>query len=129
EDDLRVARECTLAFASVREPVLLLDGELRVQQINRAFTDTFAVSPAETVGRPIFELGDGQWEVPALRELLHDLQGKRTSFEGFVVEHDFPRIGRRTMVVDARRIESGRARDHLIVVVIREANARAPAQA
>jgi two-component system CheB/CheR fusion protein len=101
---------------TVREPLLVLDRELRVERANRAFYDTFRVRREETEGRSLEELGDHQWEVPALREALRSLAEDRHGGTGreireFEIEQDFPGIGRRTMVLNARRVwreEQGR---------------------
>ena len=79
--------------ATVREPLLVLDAELRVESANRAFYRAFRVAPAETVGRFIYDLGDRQWDIPALRALLLEKILPRTHVEDFEVEHDFERLG------------------------------------
>ncbi len=93
-------------IATVREPLLVLDGELRVTMANHSFYDLFRVKPAQTEKKFIFELGDGQWNIPALRELLEKILPAKTSFQDFRVEHDFPGIGRKTMLLNARRLET-----------------------
>ena len=80
---------------TVREPLLILDATLRVRSANRAFYQTFHVSPAETEGRLIYELGNGQWDIPDLRTLLEDIVPKSSVFNDFELEHTFPVIGRR----------------------------------
>src|SRR5476649_1973177 len=80
---------------TVREPLLILDKTLRVRSANRAFYQTFHVSPEETEGRLIYELGNGQWDIPDLRTLLEDIAPKSSFFDDFQLEHDFPGIGRR----------------------------------
>jgi signal transduction histidine kinase len=91
-------------FATAREAFLLLDDELRVRAANRAFYDTFRVTPAECEGRVLYELGAGQWDVPALRPLLEEVIPRDGQVRDFAVEHDFPRLGRRTMLLNARRV-------------------------
>jgi two-component system CheB/CheR fusion protein len=90
--------------ATVREPLLILDGELRVEQANRSFYQTFQVALEETRGRVFHELGGGQWDRPDLRAALAEVLAKDSSFQDFEVEHEFPSIGRRTMVLNARRL-------------------------
>ena len=78
---------------TVREPLLILDAELRVRSANRAFYQAFQVSPQETEDRLIYELGNGQWDIPALRTLLEDIVPQSSVFNDFELEHDFPTIG------------------------------------
>ena len=77
---------------TVREPLVVLDSDLRVQGASRSFYQTFNVTRLETEGRLIYELGDRQWDIPALRTLLEDILPEHTDFEAFEVEHDFPRV-------------------------------------
>ncbi|MFO8070894.1 MAG: chemotaxis protein CheB [Polyangia bacterium] len=90
--------------ATVREPLLVLDEDLRILQANAAFYRTFGMSKEETVGHLLIDLGDGQWNIPQLRQLLREILLENTSFEDFEVVHDFDGIGRRTMQLNARRI-------------------------
>jgi signal transduction histidine kinase len=90
---------------TLREPILVLDVALRVNMANRSFYRTFRVKPEETENKLIFELGDGQWNIPKLRALLEEIHSGETQAEDFEVEADFPGIGRRFMIVNARRIE------------------------
>jgi len=92
---------------TVREPLLILDATLRVQSANRAFYQTFHVSPGETEGRLIYELGNGQWDIPDLRTLLEDIVPKSSVFEDFELKHTFPVIGRRVMLLNARKLQAG----------------------
>src|SRR5205823_14608176 len=87
---------------TVREPLLILDPSLRVKSANRAFYQTFDVSAEETVDRLIYELGNGQWDIPALRTLLDDIIPQRSVFDGYELEHNFPVIGRRVILLNAR---------------------------
>ncbi len=93
-------------FDTVREPLLVLDAALRVRSANTAFYQTFRVSQAETEGRLIYELGNGQWDIPALRTLLEDIVPRSSVFNDFVLEHNFPDIGRRVMLLNARRLHA-----------------------
>jgi len=93
-------------FDTVREPLLVLDAALRVRSANTAFYKTFLISPAETEGRHVYELGNGQWGLTALRTLLEDIVPGSSVFNDFVLEHDFPHIGRRTMLLNARRLHA-----------------------
>ena len=78
---------------TIREPLLVLDEALRVISAGRAFYETFHVSREETEGRIIYELGNRQWDIPQLRDLLRDILEKNSVFQGYRVEHDFPGIG------------------------------------
>ena len=93
-----VAHGHTLAEAivdSVREPLVVLDRDLRVIAASRSFYRTFAVEPRNTQGRKLYLLGDGQWNIPALRTVLEDVIPKHRTVEAYEVEHEFPTIGRR----------------------------------
>jgi len=124
---LDVARSTGEALMStIRDPILLLDGDFKVRRANRAFAETFLIDAAEATGRFIFELGDKEWDLPELRRLLEEVLPQRKNFEGFAVDHVFARVGRKRLLVDARRIESGRRREGVILLVIREAATHEP---
>jgi PAS domain S-box-containing protein len=89
---------------TVPSALIVLDRNLNIRSANRAFYQTFRTSPGETEGCHIYDLGNRQWDIPALRTLLESVIPHRASVEGFEVEHDFPTIGRRTMLVNARKI-------------------------
>jgi chemotaxis protein methyltransferase CheR len=89
---------------AIREPLVVLDLDLRVIAASPSFYRTFAVTPRKTEGRLVFELGDGQWNIPGLRALLEDIIPKRRTVEAYEVEHEFPAIGRRVMLLNARRV-------------------------
>ena len=88
---------------TMREPLLVLDNKLHILSANRSFYATFQVEPPEVVGRFIYDLGDGQWDVPRLRTLLESIIPTNTAFDDFEVEHDFEHIGPKTMLLNARR--------------------------
>lgn len=88
----------------VREPVLILDKDLRVMAANDSFYRSFQVEAKDTENRVVYELGNGQWDIPALRKLLEDILPKNTFFKGFEVTHLFPFIGRKVMILNARQI-------------------------
>src|SRR5437763_13453297 len=102
---------------TVREPLLILDATLRVRSANRAFYQTFHVSPGETEGRLIYELGNGQWDIPDLRTLLEDIVPKSSVFDDFELEHTFPVIGRRVMLLNARRLQAGHHGELLVLAM------------
>lgn len=89
---------------TVREPLVVLDDELRVVAASRSFYLTFRVNPDETQGRLLFDLGDGAWDIPKLRLLLGKIIPERGDMEDYEVDHDFPDIGRRTMLLNARKV-------------------------
>ena len=105
EDSLRDALSYTQAIVdTVREPLLVLDRQLRVTTASRAFYHTFAVSPEETLQHFIYDLGDGQWNIPGLRTLLEEVLPQHKAFHDFEVVHRFPTIGRRVMLLNARKL-------------------------
>ena len=90
----------------LREPVMILDNHFRVLAANEAFYSLFQVEKNDTEGKVIYSLGNGQWDIPKLRELLEDILPNDTFFKGFEVEHNFPTIGHRTIMLNARHIYS-----------------------
>ena len=99
-------------IATLREPLLVLNEDLRVVSANRSFYRTFEVNPESTEGRFIYDLGNRQWDIPRLRELLERIIPENNVFEDYVVEHTFPAIGFRRMLLNARKIapeKTGRA--------------------
>ena len=83
---------------TVREPLISLDQDLRVVSVSRSFYNVFKVKPEETVGQLIYDLGNKQWNIPKLRELLETILPQKTTFDNYEVEHDFATIGRRIRV-------------------------------
>jgi len=112
---------------TVREPLLILDATLRVQSANRAFYQTFQVSAEETVDQLIYELGNGQWDIPDLRRLLEDIVPKSSVFNDFELEHTFPVIGRRVMLLNARKLQAGQ-HGELLVLAMEDVTARKRAE-
>ena len=90
----------------VREPVLILDKEFRVMAANESFYRTFQVEAKDTEKKIVYDLGNGQWDIPALRKLLEDILPKNTFFKGFEVAHEFPSVGRKVVILNARQIHS-----------------------
>lgn len=97
---------------SSRDALLILDFNLRVRSANETFYDTFRVDPSDTEGRMVYELGNGQWDIPKLRNLLEDVLPDNDAFDNYEVEHEFPDLGRRTMVLNARRV------DHMQLILL-----------
>ncbi|MEO6196095.1 MAG: chemotaxis protein CheB [Thermoanaerobaculia bacterium] len=104
---------------TVREPLLVLDGKLRVERANRTFYDTFQVRRQETEGRFLYDLGNRQWDVPALREALRSILAEENNeLRDFEVEHKFPQIGCRTMLLSAGRVRrDGRGAEKILVAM------------
>jgi len=103
---------------TVREPLLVLDGALHVISASRSYYQHFRAAPEETVGRPIYELRNHEWDIPALRELLETILPRDRSFEGYSVEQDIPAIGRPNMLLSARRIVSKSGDTQLILLAM-----------
>src|SRR3954462_2439303 len=112
---------------TVREPLLILDTTLRVRSANRAFYQTFHVSAGETQGHLIYELGNGQWGIPDLRTLLEDIVPKSSAFDDFELDHTFPAIGRRVMLLNARKLQAGH-HGELLVLAMEDVTARKRAE-
>jgi chemotaxis protein methyltransferase CheR len=89
---------------TIHEPFLVLDDELRVLAASRSFYETFKVDPRQTQGCLLYDLGDGQWDIPALRVLLETIIPEKTAMDDFQVDHDFPGLGRRIMLLNARKV-------------------------
>lgn len=113
--------------ATVREPLVVLNQNLRVNSANRSFFETFKVAPEETKGKLIYDLGNRQWDIPRLRELLEKVIPESSQFEGFEVEYVFPAIGYKTMLLNARKIHQ-EAREPLILLAIEDITERKQAE-
>ena len=109
---------------TVREPLIVLDADLRVQRATSAFYETFLVSREETQGRLLYDLGNGQWNRPRLRELLGNALFRQEPFHDYEVEHDFPHIGRRTMRLNARRIPRPDPKRRVLLLAIEDVTER-----
>ncbi len=114
--------------ATVREPLVVLDADLRVVSANRAFYRTFQVAPQETEGRHLYELGNRQWDIPELRRLLEDILPQNTEFNDYEVRHRFERIGERIMWLNARRIYREGEKTQLILLAIEDVTEREQAE-
>lgn len=115
----QLARELAEGIVNtVSEPLIVLDAKLQVVSAGRSFYQHFQVRPENTVGRKIYDLGNGQWNIPSLRKLLEDLLPHKQVFDGYVVEHDFPGLGLRRMVLNARSIVTAFGNADLILLVM-----------
>jgi PAS domain S-box-containing protein len=105
---------------TVREPLIALNQDLRVVSVSRSFYEFFKVTPEETVGQLLYDLGNKQWDIPGLRELLETILPEKTSFDNYEVEHDFAAIGRRVMLLNARQIERRMGKERIILLAIED---------
>jgi PAS domain S-box-containing protein len=103
---------------TVREPLIILDNELKVISASRSFYKFFQVSPEETEGQFIYDLGNHQWNIPRLRELLESIIPEKNSFDDYEVEHTFQTIGHKIMLLNARQVytSSGKSKNILLVI-------------
>jgi PAS domain S-box-containing protein len=111
-------------LGSIREPLVVLDSDLKVVKANRSFYQTFNVKPDETEGILIYDLGNRQWNIPKLRELLENILPQNSTFYDFEVEHKFETIGRKIMLLNARRIFSEVNETQLILLAIEDVTER-----
>lgn len=92
-------------FDTVRHPLVVLDEQLRVVSANRRFFQTFRLRPKAVEDLLIYEVGEGEWDIPDLRELLEEILPKNSTFEDFEVDHEFRKLGHRVFLLNARRVE------------------------
>ena len=105
---------------TVAEPLVVLDSALKVVSASDSFYKHFQVEAVETVGRRIYDLGNGQWNIAALRQLLDNVLPAAQTIDGYIVEHNFPGIGPRRMVVNARRIVTAKGQTELVLLTMVE---------
>jgi diguanylate cyclase (GGDEF)-like protein/PAS domain S-box-containing protein len=113
---------------AVREPLLVLDTSLKVTKANRSFYESFKVIPEKTIGSFIYDLGNGQWDIPRLRTLLEDILSRNINFDGYEVEHEFPGIGHKIMLVNAHRILQKETTSQEILLAIEDVTERRHAE-
>jgi two-component system, chemotaxis family, CheB/CheR fusion protein len=107
-EELKQARDYANAIIeTIHGPLVVLTGQMRVRTANKAFYDFFKLNPEETEGQHIHDLGNGRWDIPALNTHLRQIFPKKIHFEDFEINHDFPGIGNRTMIVNAHRLSFG----------------------
>lgn len=102
---------------TLREPIIILDKDLRVIVASRAFYDTFNVKYEQVHGKIFFELGNGEWNIPALHTLLEQVIPEKTTVEGYEVDHNFERLGSRIMIISAREIKFGNRRQNIFLSI------------
>ncbi|MBM9511912.1 sigma-54 interaction domain-containing protein [Desulfogranum marinum] len=111
-------------LGAVREPLVVLNADFRVVKANQAFYTIFDVNPDETEGTIIYDLGNRQWDIPRLRELLESILPQNTVFDNFEVEHTFDNIGFKIMHLNARRIYNNENETSLILLSIKDVTVR-----
>jgi formate hydrogenlyase transcriptional activator len=119
EETFEKAQEYTESIVkTIREPLLVLSADLKVISANQSFYQTFKVTPKETEGKFIYSIGNHQWNIPALRKLLEEIVPRNAHFNDFEVDHEFPAIGRKTMLLNARRIyREGEGTDMILLAI------------
>ena len=123
--EITEAREYAEAIIrTTRDSLLVLEADLTVHSANEAFYQAFSLSPAQTEGRLIYELGDGQWNFPKLRELLEEIIPRNAFFTGFEVTHTFEKLGARTLLLSARMLNDPGGRPRRILLAIHDATER-----
>ncbi|HSF08433.1 MAG TPA: PAS domain-containing protein, partial [Nitrospirales bacterium] len=111
---------------TVRQPLIVLDGQLRVVTANQVFFETFHLSPAEVEHRHFYEVGECEWDVPALRRLLEEILPQNSTFQDFLVDHTFARVGRRVFALNGRRLEQETGDSRLILLVMEDVTQKKP---
>jgi len=111
-------------LGSIREPLVLLDSDFKVVKANNSFYRTFKVKPEETEGILIYDLGNRQWDIPKLRELLEEILPQNSTFNDFEVEHNFETIGRKIMHLNARRIYRDSKQTQMILLALEDVTER-----
>ena len=125
---LRLARDYAESIvASMRSPLVVLDAALRVKTASAAFYETFHVDPKSTEGRLIYDLGNGQWNIAALRTLLEELLRENHRIDDYEVRHTFEKIGTRTMILNGQRLAPAAEHEPLFVLAIEDITERARA--
>jgi two-component system CheB/CheR fusion protein len=105
----------------MRRPLAVLDGDLQVLSANQSFNRTFELTEGEVKGRRLYELKGGKWDVPALRDELAELVCSGKKVEGYTLEHDFPGIGRKKIIINTHRVTQGSMETRMILLALEEA--------
>ena len=127
-DRLRQSNAYTESIvATMREPMVVLDKDLRVLTASRSFYETFRVMPEDTENRPLYELGNGQWDIPDLRRLLEEILPRDNEVNDVTIVHDFEHIGQRAMLLNARRLIQAADQGPLILLAIEDVTIRSTA--
>lgn len=109
---------------TLREPFLILDENLRILSANRIFYSFFHTTPSKTEKELVYQLGNGEWNIPRLKILLEDILPKNSFFENFQVDHVFPKIGERIMLLNARRIYTHTQKNPIILLAMEDITTR-----
>jgi two-component system CheB/CheR fusion protein len=126
---LKAARALAESIVNtVREPLIVLDAELRVISANSSFYHIFQITPEEVGNQSIFKVRNHQWNIPELRRLLENILHENTHFDNFKVEHDFPVIGHKALVLNARRVEPIPGQDLMILLAMEDVTAKKPSK-
>src|SRR6185369_6328917 len=130
ETEIQDAREYAESIVeTVREPLVVLDSHLKILTANHSFYDTFKVMPEETIGNFIYDLGNGQWDIPRLRVLFEEILPNDTAFNGYEVDHVFPGIGRKIILLNARQILRKNIGSHIILLAMEDVTERKQVEA
>ncbi|MCF8448342.1 MAG: response regulator [Taibaiella sp.] len=105
-------------LSTIHEPMLIIDKDIRIVSANKSFYKTFHVSEENSIGVSLYKLGDNQWNIPGLRDLIEDIVPKNIRFHDFEVKHVFPKLGRKIMLLNAHRITKQSNNEELIVLTI-----------
>ena len=125
ETEIQDAREYAENIVeTVREPLVVLNSDLKILTANQSFYDTFKVTPEETIGNFIYDLGNRQWDIPKLRVLFEDILPHNTVLNGYEVEHDFQGIGRKIILLNARQIFRKDIGSHIILLAMEDITER-----
>ncbi|MGB9080280.1 MAG: ATP-binding protein [Desulfuromonadaceae bacterium] len=125
EAEIQNAREYAENIVeTLREPIVVLNSELKILTANHSFYDTFKVTPDETIGNFICNLGNRQWDIPKLRVLVEEILTHDTVINGYEVQHDFPGIGRKTILLNARQIFREDIGSHIILLAMEDITKR-----
>lgn len=122
EEAAEARRYAEAIVETIREPLLVLDGEFRVKTANAAFHREFQINPKETIGQFVYQLANGQWDIPQLRELLQHVLPSNQRFEDFKMDVRFDKVGPKKMVLNARRIANHDQSPEMILVAIEVRN-------
>jgi PAS domain S-box-containing protein len=129
EQAVQEAREYAESIVeTVREPLVVLDTDLRVISVNHSFYQAFKVTPEDTEGKLIYDLGNRQWNIPKLRVFLEEIIPRNNQFQNFEVDHEFPTIGRKMMLLNARQIYSKGIGAQMILLAIEDITERKKAE-
>jgi two-component system CheB/CheR fusion protein len=105
---------------TVRNSVLLLDHEFKVERATSFFYNQFLLTPEETEGLSVYEIGGGQWNIPAMRTLLQEMLPQNSQVKDFVIDHEFQRVGRKRIFLNMRSLEGQNLQDSLILISVNE---------